>query len=288
MLKWPGGKWRLLGTYAGLLPRPDQIRGYREVCLGGGAVFFGLYSGVRPTVLADVQDEVMDVYRAIQRWPAAVVAGLASHAEAFLRAAKEGRGAYVAHYNRLRAEEPSSLSLLERAVRTIALNKTTVNGLFRKNGSGQFNAPCGVQEREDGSIRVPTLCKPDNVHRVARALRGAMLLVSDLVPVIDGAQAGELVLADVPYDPIVEGGFVDYTAKGFDWNDQIRTAQALRRAANRGAYVAASNHDTPRIRELYAGFDITAINVRHAISPTAAGRGFVGEVLIRNFTRVPR
>ncbi|HZM98619.1 MAG TPA: DNA adenine methylase, partial [Pyrinomonadaceae bacterium] len=76
-------------------------------------------------------------------------------------------------------------------------------------------------------------------------------------------EAGDFIYADPPYD--VE--FTTYSAGGFSWYDQVRTANLL--AAHPGP-VVISNQATPRIVELYEGlgFELTYLDGPRRISCT--------------------
>ena len=83
----------------------------------------------------------------------------------------------------------------------------------------------------------------------------------------------DFVYADPPYD--VE--FTTYNAGGFSWQDQVRTADWLRRHPGP---VVVSNQATPRIIELYESlnFDLRYLNGPRRISCTG-DRSPVSEVL---------
>jgi DNA adenine methylase len=124
-LKWAGGKTQLLDQYSRFLP---NIRGkYFEAFVGGGALFFAM----RPPAaqLSDVNEELVDCYRAVRDDVDAVIAALREH-----RYDRE-------HFYRVRDLDPGTLGLAERAARTIFLNKTAFNGLYRVNSKGRFNVP---------------------------------------------------------------------------------------------------------------------------------------------------
>ena len=73
----------------------------------------------------------------------------------------------------------------------------------------------------------------------------------------------DFVYADPPYD--VE--FTTYSAGGFSWDDQVRTAKLL--ATHHGP-VVISNQATPRIIELYEelGFELSYLDGPRRISCT--------------------
>ncbi|MEP6637201.1 MAG: DNA adenine methylase, partial [Acidobacteriota bacterium] len=76
-------------------------------------------------------------------------------------------------------------------------------------------------------------------------------------------QPDDFIYADPPYD--VE--FTTYSAGGFSWEDQVRTAELL--AAHAGP-VVLSNQATPRIIKLYEslGFALRYLNAPRRISCT--------------------
>jgi DNA adenine methylase len=76
-------------------------------------------------------------------------------------------------------------------------------------------------------------------------------------------EAGDFIYADPPYD--VE--FTTYSAGGFSWDDQVRTADVLARHIGP---VVISNQATERIIELYEshGFELTYLDGPRRISCT--------------------
>src|SRR5687767_7981594 len=78
LLKWAGGKRKLAGRIIELLferGRGQIARNYVEPFVGAGAVFFELAKSVPPLVgeyvLGDSNEELMTVYRVVQRTPEA-------------------------------------------------------------------------------------------------------------------------------------------------------------------------------------------------------------------------
>lgn len=118
--------------------------------------------------------------------------------------------------------------------------------------SGGFNVPFGryksIAYRTDFLDYQPTLA--------AWEFRNNDCLA---VPI----ESGDFIYADPPYDV----PFTQYSAGGFDWNDQERTARWL--AAHDGP-VALSNQATDRIIALYSdlGFSVTYVDAPRRVSCT--------------------
>jgi len=258
-LKWAGGKTQLLSH---ILARfPDKFRRYHEPFLGGGAVFFALDR--RHTAhLSDVNSALIHTYQAIRDDLPGLLKALRKH-----QASEE-------HYYYVRSIAPASLAPTRAAARTIFLNRTCFNGLYRVNRKGEFNVPFGRYSN-------PKICNEENLAAVSEALQGVKLRVADVLK--DGlkARAGDLVYFDPPYHPVSPtASFTSYTAKGFGPEQQEQLAELFAALAAKGVHVVLSNSDTPFVRKLFKGFRIEQVFARRAINSRADRRGPVSEVLV--------
>ena len=104
-LKWAGGKTQLLKQFERLFP--PKFERYIEPFVGGGAVFFHLFSfgRIREARLSDNNEELINCYRAIRDDPEAVI----EH----LRKLKNSKAAYL----RVRASAPRTA--VSQAARTV-------------------------------------------------------------------------------------------------------------------------------------------------------------------------
>jgi DNA adenine methylase len=264
-LKWAGGKSQLLDQLRPLLPKAPIGR-YFEPFVGSAALFFAL----RPAraTLADVNLELVDCYRAVQKHVEAVIAALARHV-------------YDEDvYYSVRSKDPSSLRPEARAARTIYLNKTGYNGLYRVNKSGRFNVPFGRYVNPGFSSAESR----DNLRACSRTLRGASIVNADFAEAVKGARAGDFVYFDPPYVPLSEtSAFTHYAAGGFGAPEQERLARLFTELAGRGVLVMLSNSDTPEVRRLYARHCIDTVRAARHINSRATDRGKVSEVVVRSY-----
>jgi DNA adenine methylase len=263
-LKWAGGKGQLLAQFRPLFP--PEVGRYFEPFVGSAAVFFALRP--RQAVLTDVNRELIDCYRAVQEDVEQVIAALRGHAY------DEG------HYYRVRDQDPAQLSPPDRAARTIFLNKTGYNGLYRVNKKGRFNVPFGRYTRP-GFAHADQLY---NLRACARALKGVTLEVRDFAEVENHARGGDFVYFDPPYVPASStADFTSYVPGGFGWGEQRRLAEVFAHLTRRGVRSMLSNSDTPAVRDLYAAYRIDVVLAARSINSRADKRGKVGEVVVRNY-----
>ena len=67
-LRYPGGKQRHLPYFSDLLPDASSIKGsYIEPFVGGASVFLSV--NPRKAILADINEELIELYRGIKRNP---------------------------------------------------------------------------------------------------------------------------------------------------------------------------------------------------------------------------
>lgn len=134
-LKWAGGKASLLRQLEEFFPH--EIDRYLEPFLGGGAVFFHLkccFPHMR-ALLRDSNEELINCFRIVRDRTEELMERLDEHAAGF----RKGSANY---YYEVRSQQHLTDNL-ERAARTIFLNKTCFNGLYRVNAKGEFNTPVG-------------------------------------------------------------------------------------------------------------------------------------------------
>jgi DNA adenine methylase len=266
ILKWVGGKRRMLKQYLPLLQH-IKFDSYIEPFLGAGAVFLSLdhpYSNCA-SLLNDANDEVMNVHRQTREQPYKLMDELVRMSAMFSE---------LFFYD-VRAN-PYTADVLG-AARTIFLNKTCFNGLYRQNKKGNFNSPFGHAKK------CPQLFDRENMLAVSRRLQYAILASTDFENVIACAGQGSFIYCDPPYEPISLGSsFTKYTANGFTQNDQRRLKTSCDAAIARGATVCISNSSCEFIVDLYSSnqYTINRVMCGRSINSVGAGRQPIEEFLI--------
>ena len=209
----------------------------------------------------------MNLYQVVRDEPDALIEAMAVHENTRER------------YQSVRGLHPDALPPVERAARTLFLNRTCYNGLYRVNRHGLFNVPYGNQART--SFFQPTI-----VRAAHRALQGAEIFCEDFQACARRVRSGDLVYLDPPHAAALRGGEVfKYQADGFGEAEQRRVAELFRLLDRRGCLVMASNADRHLTRRLYAGFEIEALSVRRQIGGRQERRGRAAEILVvRNLT----
>jgi DNA adenine methylase len=247
-LKWAGGKRWLLPHVAPIW-REHAHRRYVEPFCGGLAMALGL--GPKRALLNDVNAHLINFYQQVQR-------GLALRLDA--RYDETLFYSHRARFNQLVNNGGARSS--EAAQLFYYLNRTCYNGLCRFNQSGEFNVPFGRYK----SVKYTRTFQP------YRSVFRRWKFTNDDLEKLD-IHDDDFVYADPPYDV----QFTTYSAGGFSWEDQVRTAESL--AKHRGP-VFLSNQATPRIVRLYRqlGFRLKFFDAPRRIS-SSGDRAPAREVL---------
>ena len=255
-LKWAGGKRWLVSQG---VPTPRHFERLVEPFVGSGAVYFSLQPS--RALLADVNSELINLYSVIKHKPKELAACLLKHHRSHSRD----------YYYAVRDDSP--VDDVNSAARMLYLNRTCWNGLYRVNAKGQFNVPIGTKTVV--SLEGEDFCK------YSKILKGAKLKCQDFEDTIDNCGPGDFVFVDPPYTVKHNmNGFVKYNEKIFSWDDQIRLAAALRRAASRGAAIVVTNADHESILDLYKDdFNYRSIARQSVLAGSAAHRGETTEAI---------
>lgn len=245
ILKWAGGKTQMLGE---LMPRVPKTYGrYIEPFFGGGALFFSLKP--ENAIIADSNPELINMYLQV-----------AHHVDDVIECLQKYENTSEMFYE-VRSLDWQTLPKAEAAARTIYLNKTCFNGLYRVNRSGQFNTPFGKYKN-------PKICDIDALRLASEALRKADILCGDYILVLEHyAQPGDFVFLDPPYLPISENSdFKRYTKEQFYEDDHVELAKMIDTLHERGCYVILTNSNHPLVHQLYEQYKIEVIQTKRHIS----------------------
>jgi len=262
VLKWAGGKTHLLPRILERLPA--RMETYFEPFVGGGAVFFALAreQRFRQAVIADQNEDLVEVYSAIRDDVDAVI-----HALRRYRYDEET-------YYRVRAAKPRKAT--HRAARLIFLNRTGYNGLYRVNSKGEFNVPFGRHKN-------PKICDEANLRSAARALEHVTIRNADFQAVCADARPGDAVYLDPPYLPVsATSSFAAYDRHPFGLTEHQRLAHVFGELADRRVDAVLSNSLTEETRRLFRLWHLEEVAVPRFINSRPDSRGPVHEILVVN------
>ena len=257
LLKWAGGKTQLLGEIRARMPA--RYRRYIEPFVGGGALFFSL----RPAggVIADKNPELINLYRVVSR----DIQGILRH----LRQYQNAEEVFYA----VRLLDWKAMPPAEAAARTLFLNRTGYNGLYRVNRAGQFNVPYGRYKN-------PLVVDEEALEAAKALLSDTTILCADFREVLpDVARPGDFIFLDPPYLPVSRyADFRRYTSDPFSLADHAALASEIERLHARGCHVILTNANHPFVHEAYRAFTVEILPTRRSIS--AVGKGRSGEDVV--------
>ena len=268
ILKWAGGKRQLLPKLLEFMPIDYQT--YYEPFIGGAALLLATLPST--AIVNDYNEELINVYKVIRTNVEQLILSLKEHentSEYFYILREKDRDKRI--WQRM--------TDVERASRTIYLNKTCYNGLFRVNSNGKFNTPFGKYKN-------PTICQEEDLLALSAYLNqnNITLLCGDYKIALETAKEGDFAYLDPPYDPVSKTAFYTaYTASGFTRQNQIELSETCKELDSKGVKFMLSNSATEFIKELYKEFNIEIVSAKRSINSNGKGRGNVNEVIVRNY-----
>lgn len=266
-LKWAGGKRQLLPEIRKHIPQ--NINTYYEPFVGAGAVFLDLQ--FNNVVINDINSELINCYNVIKNNPEELIKELSKF--------KNSEEEFYKIRSWDREEDYNKRSSAEKAARTIYLNKTCFNGLYRVNSKGFFNVPYGKYKN-------PSFVDADNIRNLSKYFKSANItfLNKDFSAIVEDAKEGDFIYFDPPYYPLNKtSSFTSYSKDGFSQEDQIRLKKEIDALTGRGVKVLMSNSCCDFIKDLYVGYKIIEIEANRNINALGSKRTPVKEVLIKNY-----
>ena len=264
-VKWAGGKRQLINQMGAFFP--INFNKYIEPFIGGGAVFFHLLP--KKAILSDINFELINCYKVIKNNVVELIDSLSNH-----KYEKK-------YYYQIRALDRdktsySKLSNIEKASRTIYLNKTGYNGLYRVNSNGFFNVPFGLHKN-------PKICDRNNLFATHIALRDVTIINSSFEACLNLAEKNDFIYFDPPYHPLSQtSNFTSYNKGNFGKDSQKELFNIFNILDDRGCKLLLSNSYSDYILNMYRDYEIIVLKARRSINSNALKRGLIKEVLIKN------
>ena len=251
VVKWAGGKTQMLDIL--VLNKPEKFNKYIEPFIGGGALFFDL--SPENAIISDSNPELINLYKVI-----------ADDVDELIVKLKEMKNEEEFYYM-VRATNPDTLTKIEKAARTLFLNRTCFNGLYRVNKKGEFNVPFGKYKN-------PKICDEENLRAVSKALEKATIIHSDYKKILrDYAEPGDFIFLDPPYFPVSQyADFKRYTKEQFHEEDQKELADEVKRLRDLGCHVLLTNSNHPLVHQFYEEFEISVHQTKRNINSNASKR----------------
>jgi DNA adenine methylase len=240
-----GGKRNLSRRLCAIIDATPH-RTYVEPFVGMGGVFLRRTSRSPVEVINDLSGDVATLYRVLQR-----------HYPYFIDHLK-WRVTSRAEFARLMAENPDTLTDLERAARFLYLQRTAFGG---KVSGRNF----GVDRRTPGRFDVTKL-EPmlADLHERLAPVVIEQLPYADLIRRYDGPDV--LFYLDPPYWGCEE----DYGAGTFERDDFARLADQL--AGIAGRFVLSINA-TEGARDVFGRFNVEEVETTYTIATASTGGG---------------
>ena len=257
ILKWAGGKTQMLDVLIPLMP--NQYCNYIEPFFGGGALFFAIQP--QQAIISDTNPELINLYRVVSSQVEQLILELDKYYN------------NQDFFYEIRALKFENLDNVQAAARTIFLNKTCFNGLYRVNKKGEFNTPFGKYKN-------PNINDSINLLRVSDILKNKEIIQADYFDVLEKyAKKNDFIFLDPPYFPISQySDFKRYTKEQFSEQDQFKLSQCFKMLVDRGCYVLLTNSNHPLVYEYYSDFEIRCIDTKRHISCKGGAR--TGEDII--------
>lgn len=273
IMKWVGGKRELLPDLRKNIPSSfdKETNTYYEPFIGGGALLFDILP--HHGVINDSNEELINLYKVVKNDVDSLIKEVSSY--------PYDKDFYYSIRELDRKEGfPDFISDIQRAARTLYLNKTCFNGLYRVNKKGQFNTPFGKYSN-------PTICKENDLKDVSSYFNDndISIMSGDFAQCVKDAQEGDFVYLDPPYVPLSKtSSFTSYTKEGFEDCDQKRIKSIIDDLSNNGVYVLMSNSSSSDVFDLYSSdYNIETVKVARKVNSKAHKRNKIDEFLIKNY-----
>jgi DNA adenine methylase len=246
-----------------MLPKGNRLI---EPFVGAGSVF--LNSNYDEYLLSDINQDLVNLYRIVQRTPDKFIADARKYFTPEYNHAEK--------YYQLRQAFNESKDPYFRSLVFLYMNRHGYNGLCRYNKSGGYNVPFGKYKR-------PYFPEAELIFFAEKAKK-AVFICDGYRQTFAHAKSGDVIYCDPPYVPLSKtASFTSYSGNGFGLDEQAdlaNVAEEVTKAKASNITVLISNHDTIWTRKIYEhAKKQQSIEVSRTISQKGSKRNKVAELL---------
>jgi DNA adenine methylase len=254
VLKWVGGKKKILPLIEERIKKIniEESSVFHDIFCGGLSVSLLASKYFEKIVSNDINAEIINVYKNIKE----------NHLLLINHLKKIEKNHNKLFYYRIRKEIFSKNE--KSAARTIYLNRTCFNGMYRVNSDGEFNVPIGRYKN-------PRILDENNIIQLHNEFNKKYTFLNlNYDKAINMAKSGDLVYLDPPYYKEKIDSFTEYSSERFGDLHHERLSEILEDLTNRGIYFIFSNSNTEKTRSIFSKYisDNSVITVRRLLGPS--------------------
>jgi DNA adenine methylase len=261
LLRYPGGKAKLLKPVLFELLRDDRSYEYREPFFGGGAIGLGYLAAnpdVRRVWLNDKDNGISSLWTAVIWYPG----DLKDRIRSFQPTPK----AFFEIRERLRSAD--TIATQRDTITQVGFDKLAIHRISYSGLGTMAGGPLGGR-RQESTGAIASRWNPDRLCSTVDALHARLVVCDvrhgsctclDFEQVIQDDSCPSVIYLDPPY----YGKGTELYQCSFTHADHERLAALLKTSKHRWVL---SYDDCPAIRELYGWANIQVINVGYSITP---------------------
>ena len=234
VVMWLGNKFRIAKKIADVLPAGRRLV---EPFVGSGAIFIN--TRYDRYLLSDKNSDLINLHKILQRDGERFI----HLCQRYFTPEYDNKPAYK---NMLGVYRYDDIDDTTRAAIYLYLNRHGFRGKMCYTKKGLLST---------SYWRNRPYFPENEMREFHKKSQHAEFVVAGFEETMSRATAGDVVYCDPPYSPLgnSEEHFVRYTTDGFGADDHARLVSIAEQCADRGVYVAISNHDTESTRDLYRG-----------------------------------
>jgi len=283
LLKWVGGKGKLLHHIIPKLRDADEVKNYYEPFVGGGSVLFAVVNEVKEGNIqmtgkifaSDVNKDLIVFYRTVVNHPEELAVSIQElfdnynsaptlNGDRFPATFEDALTTKESYYYWIRNvynDTQTQTDSIKRSAVFYFLNKTCFRGIYREGPNG-FNVPFGNYKTK---FTPPTASE---LNEYSESLQNVIFSVAHFQESLSDCKEGDLVYADPPYAPVQKTSFVGYTKDGFGLDSHITLFALLHSLREKNVKVVMSNADVEMVRESFSPdmWNYDSISARRAVN----------------------